>query len=280
MSSVDVFVEVNARDVYDLVDEWEEIYLIAGRSVAHQIKEEARELASKALSLALEEAGFFPSAYAAHLQRSLGHFVPFTQVDYDSVRFEYPGTDGLGDETDIEESFHWHAIDAEYDVWSVSNPVKVDLPGPDQDLYAYVSHSGDRREEYWQAIISGETSFEITLGGKRKQGSGGSYHKVVPIPAGAQEATYIRHVRQWGYRYPEWIMLEYGWDSQPPISPGHFGSHLEELTAIRASELYMLYIDNIIAQLEAKGYMVKSGFRTLGGQYAAYKNISVEELLA
>lgn len=271
MSFIDI--EVNASDALGMLAEVEGVPEAAGRSTAAYLRRISRYILELALTQAFSEAGNVPTPYQAHLRRSLSELYPSIRFDGSSISVLIKDPVDLGDENDLEEAYHYHAIEYTED-FDIHNPIRVDLPGPDQELYAYRPpvNRGDRREEYWQALERGDTTFDIYLGRA-------GIPRTVPIPTNALEATYSAHVRQWADRYPEWMMLEFGWPHSPALKPGRFSEHLEEMFEREAEIKYEEIAEKLLAQIERSGARISGGFlrggRAVGnsGQFAPYLNV-------
>jgi hypothetical protein len=272
-AQIEFTVSIQGAEVFDeLYEELEGIPAVAATSIrADLYSGAANKLVRQAFEEALINAGpEFPLVYAAHLQQSLPLIRPFIEAEGPDLLISFTDPSEFGDYRDLSEGAHYQAISSE-GAFSVSNPIKVGLPGPNQPIYNI--DRADRRQLYWEAIVRGDTTFQVDFGGRGTP----SHSKNMPIPAGAYNETLIVRTLYWGGRYPEWIILENGSESDPYSSPGQFSVMLEQIVAPWAEAQYTLYCEQLAAEIEQGGFMAKGGaFRNLAGEFAPlpYRNIA------
>lgn len=282
MATVEIAIDITGGGVFDdLAEEFEAVPEIAARRLLADLHgNEGDSMVENAFLTAIANAGpGFPVEYAAHLHRSLGLIRPNVIIHNSEIQITYTDVDTLGDLADLEEGFHFQAIETgDYpEGFSVEHPgpLKALLPGPDQDIFALSEYHArpDRRQEYWDAIVNGDVDFLVTFGppgGKEANGpqSPPEWSREYPIPPNAYQNTIRARVTIWGGRYPEWLLLEDGWEGDPYIQPGGFGDTLEENVADFVEDRYQQYVDDLVAEIENGETIAKGGFlRNVAGQF-------------
>lgn len=263
-----ISVNIDASDIIHDIEEFEGAIELANKSAVARIEHDLRSIIRETVEIAFEESGLHP-IYQNHLRQGIKSIRPYVYGTPDGLIAEYYDIEGLGDYEDLEQGFHYHAIlDVDKSEFSVSNPQRVELPYAGEDLY----NEFEKRYAFWLAVIHGEPVEVEFGGGKGPKGRPIPKHKKVISTTGLYIETLNARVQWWGNRYPEWLLLEYGTDTEPVINPTHFKELLEERVSEYMTEIYEEILDSIVSVWEQPTVSRNSAGRLINerGQFVKY----------
>lgn len=214
-------VRIDARDVISGLDDLAFLIPILNRSAVARIQYGLRNIVLDSLDIAINAAGdAFHPLYEFHLRTGMVNIHPVVYETPDGLIAQYFAIENLGNYSDLEEGFHYHAlIKVADEFFDPADPLRVELPYGGEVL----ENPKEERYDFWKAMIAGEP-YDVTFGAPGKTPV---YTRPIPT-AGLYDETIRARVNYWGNKYPEWLLLEYGTDWEPIIPAFHIKYFIEQ----------------------------------------------------
>lgn len=230
------------------VEEYAHLIKEVAITSAARIREGLSSIILGTVETAMSRAGDgFPAIYREHLLSGIYQYLsPQVYATGDGVIAQVGDIADLGDEHDLYEGFHYHAIAAreEGEKFDVSNPVRIGLPYQGEELY----NEFQKRYDFWQDLVDGKPH-TVTFGGGDIPGRNNKLppqHEKTFSTAGLYEETLLARVSYWGNRYPEWILLDQGVSWYPSIPATHVRYYIEQNCYRFMEKIYGQVFDEIL----------------------------------